>query len=144
MQVPAAQHYSMCFFYACLDPPDKDSLLGRFIHGTDQFRNSHFKLIPSINKGAWVVKRSVGTKPLIVASALKVDYYKGKDYLEIDIDIGSSTVANGVVRFVLGYVRSLVIDMAFLVQVRRTASFLYSLLKLFSELSKGCFFEGVV
>ncbi|GAQ81581.1 hypothetical protein KFL_000840230 [Klebsormidium nitens] len=116
LQVPATQQYSMCFYYACVDSPEKDSLLGRFVYGTDSFRNSRFKLIPSIAKGAWVVKRSVGTKPLIVASALKVDYHKAENYLEIDIDIGSSTVANGVVRFVLGYVRSLVIDMAFLVQ----------------------------
>ena len=43
-------------------------------------------------------------------------YHSKPNYLEVDIDIGSSTVANNVVRFVLGYVRSLVVDMCFLVE----------------------------
>ena len=36
---------------------------------------------------------------------------------QCDVDIGSSAVANGIVRFVLGYVRTLIVDMAFLLQV---------------------------
>jgi hypothetical protein len=36
----------------------------------------------------------------------------------VDIDIGSSAVANSVVRFVLGYARYIVVDMAYLIQVR--------------------------
>lgn len=37
--------------------------------------------------------------------------------LQIDVDIGSSTVANGVLGLVIGVITSLVVDMAFLVQV---------------------------
>lgn len=36
---------------------------------------------------------------------------------QVDADIGSSTVANGVLSLVFGVVTSLVVDMAFLVQV---------------------------
>jgi len=43
-------------------------------------------------------------------------YHSRPNYLEVDIDIGSSTVANNVVRFVLGYVRTLVVDMCFLIE----------------------------
>jgi len=39
--------------------------------------------------------------------------------MEVDIDIGSSTVANNIVRFVLGYVRTLVVDMCFLIEGKR-------------------------
>jgi len=63
-----------------------------------------------------VVQRAVGTKPLIVGRALKVAYHASPKFLEIDIDIGSSTVANNIVRFVLGYVRTLVVDMCFLIE----------------------------
>jgi len=35
---------------------------------------------------------------------LQVAYHASPKFLEIDIDIGSSTVANNIVRFVLGYV----------------------------------------
>ena len=73
-----------------------------------------------IQDGPWVVQRAVGTKPLIVGKALKVRYHNGRtasgEFLECDIDIGSSAVANNVVRFVLGYVRTLVVDMCFLVE----------------------------
>ncbi|CAI5481216.1 unnamed protein product [Closterium sp. Yama58-4] len=116
MQVPAAQQYSMVFYWAMEEPPTDSSMLGQFINGDDIFRNTRFKLIPRIHQGAWVVKRSVGTTPLIIAGALTVQYFKGPDYFEVDVDIGSSAVANGVVRFVLGYVRTLIIDMAFLIQ----------------------------
>lgn len=37
--------------------------------------------------------------------------------LQLGIDIGSSTVARGVVGLVLGYLNNLVIEMAFLIQV---------------------------
>lgn len=40
-----------------------------------------------------------------------------KIYIQIAIDVGSSTVARGVVNLVLGYLTNLVIEMAFLVQV---------------------------
>lgn len=36
---------------------------------------------------------------------------------QLGIDIGSSTVARGVVSLVLGYLSNLVIEMAFLIQV---------------------------
>lgn len=37
--------------------------------------------------------------------------------VQIDVDIGSSAVANGVLGLVCGVVTTLVVDMAFLVQV---------------------------
>lgn len=40
-------------------------------------------------------------------------------YLQLGVDIGSSTVARGVVSLVLGYLNKLVIEMAFLVQVNQ-------------------------
>ena len=38
-------------------------------------------------------------------------------FAQIDVDIGSSTVANGVLGLVVGVITSLVVDMAFLIQV---------------------------
>lgn len=72
-----------------------------------------------MRQGPWVVQRAVGTKPLIVGRALKVTYHSSQHYMEVDIDIGSSTVANNIVRFVLGYVRTLVVDMCFLIEGKR-------------------------
>mmetsp|Transcript_8062 Transcript_8062/g.36648 ORF Transcript_8062/g.36648 Transcript_8062/m.36648 type:complete len:195 (+) Transcript_8062:1973-2557(+) len=110
---------SLSFFHVT-SPSKQDSLLGRFIHGNDSFRNARLKLIPRVALGPWVVQRAVGTKPLIVGRALKVTYHSSpNNYMEVDIDIGSSTVANNIVRFVLGYVRTLVVDMCFLIEGKR-------------------------
>lgn len=40
--------------------------------------------------------------------------------MQIDVDIGSSTVANGVLGLVIGVITSLVVEMAFLVQVTQS------------------------
>lgn len=37
--------------------------------------------------------------------------------MQIDVDIGSSSVARGVISLVLGYVTSLVVDLAILIEV---------------------------
>ena len=73
IQVPALKQYSIIFYYAMPSHPAPGSLLRRFVDGDDAFRNARFKLIPSITQGPWVVARSVGTKPLIVGNALKVN-----------------------------------------------------------------------
>ncbi|XP_059659495.1 protein ENHANCED DISEASE RESISTANCE 2-like isoform X2 [Cornus florida] len=67
-------------------------------------------------QGSWIVKQSVGKKACLVGQALEINYFRGKNYLELGINIGSSTVARGVVSLVLGYLNNLVIEMAFLIQ----------------------------
>jgi len=117
IQVPAQQQYSMVNYFVCSKPIDRSSVLWKFIESSDaKFRNARFKLIPAVAKGPWVVQKSVGTTPLIVGGALKVDFHQGERWFEVDVDIGSSAVANSVVRFVLGYARYIVVDMAYLIQ----------------------------
>ncbi|PKA52167.1 hypothetical protein AXF42_Ash014104 [Apostasia shenzhenica] len=115
VQVPGSTHYSMVFYFVTkgLAP---GSLLQRFIDGDDEFRNSRFKLIPSVPKGSWIVRQSVGSTPCLLGKAVDCTYIRGPKYLEIDVDIGSSTVANGVLGLVCGVITTLVVDMAFLIQ----------------------------
>lgn len=47
-QVPAKPNYSLVLYYAADRPVNKNSLLGKFIDGTDMYRDARFKLIPSI------------------------------------------------------------------------------------------------
>ncbi|XP_010242523.1 PREDICTED: protein ENHANCED DISEASE RESISTANCE 2-like isoform X2 [Nelumbo nucifera] len=115
LQVPGSTHYSMVFYFVTkqLVP---GSLLQRFVDGDDEFRNSRLKLIPSVAKGSWIVRQSVGRTPCLLGKAVDCNYIRGPKYLEIDVDIGSSTVANGVLGLVCGVITTLVVDMAFLVQ----------------------------
>ncbi|KAI3470474.1 hypothetical protein Pfo_027137 [Paulownia fortunei] len=116
IQVPGAATYNLALYYMLKSPLEETPLLERFVNGDDAFRNSRFKLIPYISKGSWIVKQSVGKKSCLVGQALEVNYFRGKNYLELGIDVGSSTVARGVVSLVLGYLNNLVIEMAFLIQ----------------------------
>lgn len=45
--------------------------------------------------------------------------------MQIDVDIGSSTVANGVLGLVIGVITSLVVEMAFLVQVNQSKTLIF-------------------
>jgi len=48
IQVPAKPNYSLVLYYAADRPINKNSLLAKFVGGSDAFRDSRFKLIPSI------------------------------------------------------------------------------------------------
>uniref|UniRef100_A0A7N2N1E6 Protein ENHANCED DISEASE RESISTANCE 2-like n=1 Tax=Quercus lobata TaxID=97700 RepID=A0A7N2N1E6_QUELO len=119
LQVPASTHYSMVFYFVTKELVP-GSLLQRFVDGDDEFRNSRLKLIPSVPKGSWIVRQSVGSTPCLLGKAVDCNYIRGPKYLEIDVDIGSSTVANGVLGLVVGVITTLVVDMAFLVQANTT------------------------
>ncbi|XP_057955414.1 protein ENHANCED DISEASE RESISTANCE 2 isoform X2 [Malania oleifera] len=116
IQVPGSTTYSLALYYIMSTPVQDAPLLESFIRGDDAYRNSRFKLIPYISKGSWIVKQSVGKKACLVGQALEIKYFHGKNYLELGIEIGSSTVARGVVSLVHGYLNNLVIEMAFLIQ----------------------------
>ncbi|CAH1451792.1 unnamed protein product [Lactuca virosa] len=115
LQVPGSTNYSMVFYFVSKELVP-GSLVQRFVDGDDEFRNSRMKLIPSVPKGSWIVRQSVGSTPCLLGKAVDCNYIRGANYLEVDVDIGSSTVANGVLGLVVGAITSLVVDMAFLVQ----------------------------
>ncbi|XP_058204629.1 protein ENHANCED DISEASE RESISTANCE 2-like isoform X2 [Rhododendron vialii] len=116
IQVPGSTTYGLALYFMTKTPLEETPTLERFVNGDDAYRNSRFKLIPYISKGSWIVKQSVGKKACLVGQALEINYHRGKNYLELGVDVGSSTVARGVVSLVLGYLNNLVIEMAFLIQ----------------------------
>ncbi|KAF3338920.1 protein ENHANCED DISEASE RESISTANCE 2-like isoform X2 [Carex littledalei] len=118
LQIPATPNYSLVTYYGSERPINKESLLGRFVEGTDVFRDSRFKLIPSIVEGYWMVKRAVGTKACLLGKAVTCKYLRQDNFLEIDVDIGSSTVARRIISLVLGYITGIVVDLAILIEGR--------------------------
>eukprot|EP01018_Ginkgo_biloba_P040157 Gb_36093 [translate_table: standard] len=117
LQVPGREHHSAVFYYMTEDPIPVGSLFYRFIHEDDAFRNSRFKLVNRIVKGPWIVKATVGNyAACLLGKALTCHYVKGPNYLEIDVDIGSSALASAILHLALGYVNSVTVDMGFLVE----------------------------
>ncbi|XP_074363371.1 protein ENHANCED DISEASE RESISTANCE 2-like, partial [Apium graveolens] len=100
---PARPNYSLVLYYTAERPVKENSLLGRFVNGSDAFRDSRFKLIPSIIEGYWMVKRAVGTKACLLGKEVTRRYLRHDNFLEINVDIGSSSVARSVIDLVLGY-----------------------------------------
>jgi hypothetical protein len=47
-QIPAKPNYSLVLYHAADRPINKSSLLSKFVDGTGLFRDSRFKLVPSI------------------------------------------------------------------------------------------------
>ncbi|XP_075643264.1 protein ENHANCED DISEASE RESISTANCE 2 isoform X3 [Castanea sativa] len=121
LQVPAKPNYSLVLYYAADRPLNKSSLLAKFVDGSDMFRDARFKLIPSIVEGYWMVKRAVGTKACLLGKAVTCKYFRQDNFLEIDVDIGSSSVARSVIGLVLGYVTSIVVDLAILIEAKEEA-----------------------
>lgn len=116
LQVPAKPNYCLVMYYAADRPVSESSSLGKFVNGSDSYRDSRFKLIPSIVQGYWMVKRAVGTKACLLGKAVTCKYLRKDNFLEIDVDIGSSAVARSVIGLVLGYVTSLIVDLAILIE----------------------------
>ena len=90
----------------------------RFAAGSDAFRNARLKLIPSVAEGPWLVKTGVGSRPSILGKALKQRFARGRGYLEADVDCNSTPAAGRIVSLVKSYARSLVVDLAFVVEAQ--------------------------
>lgn len=119
LQVPGKDHYSAVFYFATEDPISSGSLLYRFVNGDDSFRNQRFKIVNRIVKGPWIVKAAVGNySACLLGKALTCNYHRGPNYFEIDVDIGSSAIANAILHLALGYVTSVSIDMGFVVEAQ--------------------------
>ena len=79
-------------------------------------RDGTFKLIPRITEGSWIVKQSVGTTPCLLGHKLAQRYSRGPNYVEVDVDVASSSVAATVVGLVMGATKSVVVDMGIVLE----------------------------
>lgn len=119
LQIPGREHHSVVFYFSTKanEPINSDSLLYKFINGSDAYRDSRFKLVNKIVKGPRILKTAVGKySACLLGKAVNCSYHRGSDYLEIDVDIGSSSVASTILRLALGCVKAVTVDLGFLVE----------------------------
>ena len=122
IMVPGPPFYSYCaYFEGNRSVIEADTPFGRvaqpFFNGNDdEFRNNRFKLIPKVVDGNMVVKMAVKDTPTLLGNKLKQYYYKGDNYFELDVDVGSSSVARNIVGLAMGYSKAIVVDMGFCLQ----------------------------
>ncbi|KAL7165888.1 hypothetical protein ACSBR2_036705 [Camellia fascicularis] len=119
LQVPGRDQHSAVFYFSTDGPIVSGSLLQRFVDGDDSFRNQRLKIVNRIVKGPWIVKATVGNySACLLGKALTCNYHRGSNYLEIDVDMGSSAIASAVLHLALGYVTAVTVDMGFVVEAQ--------------------------
>lgn len=117
LQVPSKENYSAVAYFAAVNPIPEGSLMDQFLKGNDAFRMSRLKLIANIVKGPWIVRTAVGEQAIcIIGRALSCKYCSAENFLEVDVDIGSSMVASAIVHLAIGYITTLTVDLAFLIE----------------------------
>jgi hypothetical protein len=62
-----------------------------------------------ISGANWFVKNAVGNRPAVLGKKITVHYFADsvRNYLECDVDVGSSKIASGIFKLVKGYAKSL-------------------------------------
>ncbi|GMH28607.1 hypothetical protein Nepgr_030450 [Nepenthes gracilis] len=117
LQVPSKENYSAIAYFVAAEPILEGSLMDQFLRGDDTFRNSRLKLIANIVKGPWIVRKAVGEQAIcIIGRALSCKYCVAENFFEADIDIGSSMIASAIVHLAFGYITTLTVDLAFLIE----------------------------
>lgn len=127
--LPGPPCFHMVYYYAVDDISKVDGtdgtpsskLANEFFFGdSDEFRDKTFKLIPQIVEGNFMVRKAVGCTPCIMGTKLKQHHLRDPSpkprYFELLLDTGSDPVAKGVIRLCLGYAKTIVVDMAFLLE----------------------------
>ncbi|KAL8204734.1 hypothetical protein R6Q57_010357 [Mikania cordata] len=114
-QIPGSTTYNIASYYMTSTPIKDIPLLDKFVKGDDAFRNSRFKLLPHVTKGPWILKQSA-SRATLVGQLLKINYINGKNYIELDIDVGSFALARGLASTALSCFSSLIAETAFVIQ----------------------------
>jgi hypothetical protein len=98
-----------------------DLAYDRFCDADDSYRNSklkykvHFPECPLLVKGA--IKTLGGDRPCIIGNKLKVHYHRGENYMECNINIGSSMIARNVAGVAMKQGgKRLIVDQTFLIE----------------------------
>ena len=123
--LPGPPFYHAVYYYAVDDMRTIDGsdgtgsslLCKEFLFGdSDDFRDRTFKLIPRVVDGNFMVQKAVGSTPAIMGTKLKQYYVRNSRFMEVILNCGSSPVARGVIRLCLGYAKTLMVDMGFLLE----------------------------
>jgi len=103
------------------DDPEAQKLRARLMEFcsdkmTDAQRDDVLKIVPRLVEGPWVAKHAVGQKPALLGHAIKLQYSSGPGWFEMDVDVSSSSMATGVLRILKGVSKSLIMDLAFVLE----------------------------
>jgi hypothetical protein len=89
----------------------------KFLDGSIVHQKTSWKIIMSVEKGPWLVRRAVPKKPLLVGKALKMETrHEPGEYLELLFDVAGSKADEAIVGMVLKATSSLDMVLAMMVE----------------------------
>lgn len=64
------------------------------------------------------MKKAIGNKPAILGNKISTTYHYsvGRNYYEIDVDVGSSKVGSGIFKICKSYAKGITVDMSFVLE----------------------------
>ena len=77
-------------------------------------------MVPSIEEGPWLVKNAVPNKPALIGKKLTNRYFLNERYMELDLDVASSSIANKLTQLSVGFSTKLVVNLSFVLEGRDT------------------------
>lgn len=131
--IPGPPYYTVTIVFARKIPvgkdPKFDKLFKKFCTGKDDISNrkARFKFIPNIVKSPWFVKAPLaalgGMRPVIIGNKIENLYFNGPNYTEVVINIGSSSVAAGITKICKGALKTMIVDLGFLLEAGHEPEF---------------------
>eukprot|EP00392_Amoebophrya_sp_AT5.2_P004911 g4920.t1 len=92
------------------------ALFQHFLSLPAEQKNKRFKFIPALVDGPWLVRQAVGTKPALIGTKIKTEWYQGEDFVEMSQDIFSSSSARAILGVVSSATKKLILEFSFLVE----------------------------
>ena len=112
-------HLFMCYVFARGDLKHPSLPVLNVV--PQEYRNQHFKLIPRVCSGPWVVKKLVGSTPALIGTKVPVSYRGSiaKDYLETIIDVAKGpALGNNICNSVVGKADVVTVDLGYVIEAR--------------------------
>ena len=96
------------------------SAFSRFLESDSEGKNEQFKfmfrLVEGIPTASAAITTLGGERPVLIGKRLTTEYYFGKNYMEIFLDVGSSYIASMLKTTMLQTAGSCVLDMCYLLE----------------------------
>ena len=97
--------------------PTFDRMLQLFMDAeSDDYRNKRFKMIPGVKEGPWMVRKTIGKRPVLPSKKLKTKYFKDANSYEISVNVGSSHIGSFMMGFVKKFASGVALKMGFLLE----------------------------
>lgn len=94
--------------------PDGDSEPG--VLDRTAFQNKRFKLLAVLEEAPWILRAAVSPTPCLLGQKIVQRYFRGPHYLEADLHVASSSIAEGIVSLCRTYAKNFVVKFGIILQ----------------------------